>query len=172
MHFSLIEKVGASVLICAWLIYGGNFLANSLVPIAEGGSSIFAAPAKEEKAPTAAAAAPAAVDLAALLAAADAAAGEKVFGKCKSCHTIEAGGANKVGPNLHNVAGGPVAKVAGFSYSAAFAALGGDWSDDRLNAFLTKPGDYAPGTKMSFAGIGDPKDRANVIAFLKANSAK
>jgi cytochrome c len=166
MHFSLLEKFGASLLVCAWLIYGANFLGNVLVRTPEGGVHA-AAPAAAEKTAAAPATAAAPVDFAELLATADPAAGEKVFGKCKSCHTVEAGGANKVGPNLHGVVGRPVAHAAGFAYSPALTALGGEWTTERLNGYLEKPSAFAAGTKMTFAGLGKPEERAAVIVWLK-----
>lgn len=106
------------------------------------------------------------VDVAALLAAGDAAAGEKVFGKCKACHKVD--GANATGPHLNGVVGRPVASVADFSYSDGMKAHGGDWTPEALEAFLTNPKGVVPGTKMSFAGLAKVEDRANVIAYLQS----
>jgi cytochrome c len=109
-------------------------------------------------------------DLGTLLAAADPAKGEAVFAKCTSCHTIEQGGANGIGPNLFGVIGKPVGKhAAGFAYSADLAAHGGEWTYQLMDQWLKGPKALVPGTKMSFAGLGSAEDRANVIAFLKAN---
>jgi cytochrome c len=99
-------------------------------------------------------------------AAADPAAGEKVFAKCKSCHKLEAG-ANATGPSLHGVVGRAVQSIEGFKYSGALAATGADvWSPENLYAFLENPKAYAGGTSMSFAGLAKPADRANLIAYL------
>lgn len=100
----------------------------------------------------------------ALYASADATAGEKVFKKCKSCHKLE-DGANATGPFLFGVVDRTIASV-DFKFSDALAAVGGDWTPAQLNAFLTRPKDFAPGTKMSFSGIKGDSDRANLIAFL------
>ncbi|WP_025897799.1 c-type cytochrome [Sneathiella glossodoripedis] len=105
--------------------------------------------------------------LAVLMASADEAKGEKVFKKCGSCHTVEEGGANKIGPNLYGILGKAMASVEGFSYSDALVELGGEWGYEELNAFLTKPKDYVKGTKMSFAGLKKPTDRADLIAYLR-----
>ncbi|QYZ70438.1 c-type cytochrome [Neotabrizicola shimadae] len=106
------------------------------------------------------------VDVAALLGAADAAAGEKVFGKCKACHKID--GTDGTGPHLNGVVDREKASVAGFGYSEALKAMAGQqWTPDNLFAFLENPKGYAPGTKMSFAGLPKPADRANVIAYLQ-----
>lgn len=109
-------------------------------------------------------------DLGTLLAAADPAKGEAVFAKCTSCHSIEQGGANGIGPDLYGVVGKPIGKhAAGFAYSDALASHGGEWSYQSLFDWLHSPKAFAPGTKMSFAGLSSPEDRANVIAYLKAN---
>jgi cytochrome c len=128
-----------------------------------------------EAAAPAAAAAPAQPEepLPVLLAKADAAAGQKATMKlgCVACHSFAEGGKNGVGPNLYNVVGHATASHDGFVYSAALKGKGGDWSYDNLDAWLTKPGAYAVGTKMTFAGIADAKTRADVIAYLRSLSA-
>jgi cytochrome c len=98
----------------------------------------------------------------------DAAVGEKSFAKCKACHTIDAGGANGVGPNLAGVYGEAIATGrGGFAFSDALKAKGGKWDDAALDAWLTKPSAFAPGTKMSYAGSSNPQERANLIAYMK-----
>ena len=109
------------------------------------------------------------VDFDALLAAADAGAGEKVFGKCKSCHKLD--GNDGVGPHLNGVVGRAMASVDGFSYSDAMiahAAEAPEWTPDALQTFLADPKGVVKGTKMTFAGLPKPEDRANVIAYLEA----
>ncbi len=105
-----------------------------------------------------------------LLASADATAGEGVAKKCAACHSFEQGGPNKVGPDLWGVVGRPVASHEGFSYSSALAEKGGDWTYDDLNHFIADPKAYAPGTKMTFAGIKKDTDRANLLAYLQKQS--
>jgi cytochrome c len=108
-------------------------------------------------------------DLGTLLAAADPAAGEKVFAKCVSCHTIDQGGPTGIGPNIYAIAGKPIGKhAAGFAYSSALAERGGEWSYENLDKWLASPAGFAPGTKMSFAGLSKPEDRANVIAYMRS----
>ncbi|GAA4753456.1 cytochrome c family protein [Sphingomonas daechungensis] len=104
------------------------------------------------------------------LASADPAAGEQVFKKCTACHNADQGGANALGPNLWDVLGEPVGKGKGFPFSPALSGVGGTWNWDNMNAWLTSPKKFAPGTKMTFAGLSNPQDRANVIAFLNAHS--
>lgn len=106
------------------------------------------------------------------LASADVAKGEAVFKKCAACHNVDPGGANGTGPALHGVVGRPIAAAAGFSYSDSLKGMAGKpWDWDALWAWLKSPKAYAPGNKMSFAGIAKPEDRAAVIAYLNANSA-
>lgn len=100
-----------------------------------------------------------------IFAAADAAAGEKIFKKCKACHKLEAG-ANATGPSLFAVVGRDVGVGEGFKYSDAMLAFGGTWTPERLDEFLTKPKVMMPGTKMGFAGLKKPTQRANLIAYL------
>lgn len=104
------------------------------------------------------------------LASADAAAGEQVFKKCTACHNADKGGANALGPNLWGVLGEPIGKGKGFPFSSALSGVGGNWNWDNLAAWLHSPKKFAPGTKMTFAGLSNPQDRANVIAFLNAHS--
>lgn len=108
--------------------------------------------------------------LATLLATGDAAAGEGTFAKCVACHTIEQGGANGIGPNLFGVLGTGIAThVPGFDYSSALADHGGEWNYENMDAWLSSPRAFANGTKMSFAGLSDPQERANVILYLLQN---
>jgi cytochrome c len=104
------------------------------------------------------------------LASADPAKGEQVFKKCAACHNADKGGANALGPNLWAVLGEPIGKGKGFPFSPALAEKGGNWDWHSLNDWLTSPKTFAPGTKMTFAGLGNPEDRANVMAFLNAHS--
>ncbi|MEO7634011.1 MAG: cytochrome c family protein [Sphingomicrobium sp.] len=106
----------------------------------------------------------------AYLAKADVAKGEQVFNKCAACHNANKGGANQIGPNLWGVIGEPVGKGHAFAFSPALSGKGGTWDWKSLSDWLSNPKGFAPGTKMSFAGLGNPQDRANVIAFLNAHS--
>jgi len=100
-----------------------------------------------------------------LLTVADAAAGEKVFAKCKACHKMD--GTDGTGPHLNGVVDRAKASIAGYAYSDALLAMSADaWSADNLNGFLINPKGYAPGTKMSFAGLPKVEDRANVVAYM------
>src|SRR3954454_23020227 len=105
------------------------------------------------------------------LASADAQAGEQVFKKCTACHVATKGGANGTGPDLWGVVGSGIARrPTGFAYSPALSGKGGNWDWNNLFAWLKSPRDFAPGTKMTFAGLSKPEDRANVIAYLNKQS--
>lgn len=109
--------------------------------------------------------------IAARLQTADAAAGEAVFRKCAACHTITQGGPNGLGPNLWGSVGANLGHVAGFNYSDALRGKGGTWTWDNLDAWFASPRTFAPGTKMTFAGLSDPEDRANLIAYLNTQGS-
>ena len=100
---------------------------------------------------------------------ADASAGSRVWGQCRACHKLEAG-ANGVGPYLHGVVGRDVGAVDGFRYSGALNDVVEVWTPEEISNFITKPSDYAPGTSMGYAGLGDVQDRANLIAYIESES--
>ncbi len=109
--------------------------------------------------------------VAALLAAADPAAGAKAVRRCTGCHTLDKGGKHRLGPNLWDLVGRPVASAEGYGYSAALKDKSGEtWTYENLDAFLTRPKGWAPGTKMLFAGIRKPGQRADLIAHLRGLS--
>lgn len=103
------------------------------------------------------------------VAAMDAERGAKVFKKCQSCHVVEEGGKNGTGPGLWDVVNNTAGTHAGFKYSAAMGGSGVVWDYESLDGFLEKPSRYMKGTKMSFAGLKKPADRAAVIEYLRQN---
>lgn len=112
------------------------------------------------------------VPLATLLAEADVARGESIFAKCTSCHTINDGGANGIGPNLHAVMGEGVGTGAGgFAFSDALKGVGGTWGFENMNEWLKSPKAFAPGTKMTFAGLSKPEDRAALMLYLNSQGS-
>jgi cytochrome c len=105
-----------------------------------------------------------------LLASANPDHGKSTTRLCQACHTLDKGGPNRVGPNLWGVVGRKRASVPGYDYSSAMKAKGGTWTFDELNKFLAGPQKYIPGTKMTFAGVSNDKQRADLIAYLRTQS--
>lgn len=104
-----------------------------------------------------------------MMASAEVEAGIKVAKKCTACHSFDEGGPNKIGPNLYGIMGRSVAAGDGFAYSGALQEKSSEtWDYETMNAFLAKPKDWAPGTKMTFAGLKKTGDRANVVAYLRS----
>lgn len=171
MNSMEVNKIAAAILTAGVVAMLLGFVAKLIIPVpgAHGGHdgpNLFAdlAPTEHKEAAKPAGPEP----IAALLATATVEDGEKVAKKCASCHTFEPGGPNKVGPNLAGVVGAPHAHHKDFAYSAVMQDMKGTWTYDALNHFLYKPKDYAPGTKMSFPGLKDAKDRAAVITYLRS----
>lgn len=113
------------------------------------------------------AAAAAGVDIEALVAAADPEKGKRFYIFCQACHTLNAGGMNKVGPNLHGIVGKTAASGEGFVYSDALVSAQLTWDLATLDAWIARPAELVPGTTMVFAGISDPEQRAALIAYLR-----
>jgi cytochrome c len=108
----------------------------------------------------------------ALLATADLAKGEAAFRKCTSCHTITPGGPNGIGPNLHGIMGDGIGHArGGFAFSAALKDHGGSWDWKNMSEWLKNPRAFAPGTKMTFAGLSNPEERANLIAWMNTQGS-
>jgi cytochrome c len=113
-------------------------------------------------------------ELIAAIGAGDVAAGQTISARCVACHTFDAAGANRVGPGLYGVVGRVIGTHPSYSYSPAMAALGAQgatWTYEKLDAFLTNPRGDVPGTKMGFGGLPNAADRANLIAYLRAQAA-
>tara|TARA_B110000014_G_scaffold249818_1_gene225449 strand:+ start:237 stop:764 length:528 start_codon:yes stop_codon:yes gene_type:complete len=108
-------------------------------------------------------------DISALLALGDIAHGEKIFKKCKACHSIKQGGGNKIGPKLWNVMFRPVGSITDYKYSKSLLSYEKEWNWKEMNGFLLKPSKWIKGNKMGFAGLKDEKDRASVILYLNQN---
>ena len=166
-----LNKIIGAILGTLLFVMGVGFLADGIyAPIADNGPS-YDLPKPTASSATAAAK-PAAVPLATLLAAADPKAGEETARACQACHNFTEGAGAKIGPDLYGVVGRKIASQPGFAYSDAlkkFADM--TWTYEQLNTWLTSPGAMAPGTKMTFAGLSDEADRANVLAYLRTLSA-
>jgi cytochrome c len=169
-----LNKIIGAVLGTLLFVMGVGFLAEAIYHPIENRGPGYALPEPEvaehggavEEAP--------AVPLAVLLASASAERGASAVRKCQSCHTFGSGEANKQGPNLYGVVGAAQAHLDGFAYSDIFVQHheeGRTWTYEDLDAFLTNPKGYAPQTKMGFAGVRSPEERADILAYLQTLAA-
>ena len=169
-----INKIIASILLVALLIIGISKISNIIFKVDKLDSSAYKVELPDDGAKQiseeSTMKADDKVDISALMALGDIAHGEKVFKKCSACHSIEAGGGNKIGPALYNVVGRKVAAVEDYKYSKALVEYTKNWSFEELNGFLIKPQKWIKGTKMAYAGLRKEKDRASVILYLNKYS--
>ena len=169
-----INKIIASILLVALLIIGISKISNIIFKVDKLDSSAYKVELPDDGAKQiseeSTMKADDKVDISALMALGDIAHGEKVFKKCSACHSIEAGGGNKIGPALYNVVGRKVAAVEDYKYSKALVEYKKNWSFEELNGFLIKPQKWIKGTKMAYAGLRKEKDRASVILYLNKYS--
>ncbi|HXP96714.1 MAG TPA: cytochrome c family protein [Telmatospirillum sp.] len=178
-----LQKIAGATLFALILVVGLNLLVDGVMPrrtdhptaeitASEGGFDAAAIQAKTAALPASGNDAAPVDDkpLAQRLAAAKIDTGQGVAKKCLSCHSFDQGAGAKVGPNLFGVIGRAKATFPGFAYSEAFKKLSGNWSYEDLDKFLTKPGAFASGTKMTFAGLPNGEERADVIAYLRSVS--
>jgi cytochrome c len=164
------NKIIASVLTALIIAMVAGILSNMLVhprPLEKPVFLVAGAPAASAEQ---AAAAPKLEPIAPLLAKADVKKGEEDTKVCQVCHNFTKGGPNKIGPDLWGVVGGPIAEDRdGFSFSSALQAHKGQkWDPELLNQWLSNPQQFAPGTKMTFAGFPKAEERADVIAYLQS----
>lgn len=171
MSFEM-NKIAGALLLAMIVAMVSGLLASKLVAPKMLEKNAYEVAAAPEGPPTQSANAPAApTPIGPLFAAASADAGKKSTTVCLTCHTFDKGGTNKIGPNLYGIVGDEIARGRnGFAFSDALKAKGGTWTPDNLSAWLTNPQAFAKGTKMTFAGMPKPKDRANVIAYLNSLS--
>ncbi|KQO54273.1 cytochrome C [Methylobacterium sp. Leaf86] len=164
-----LNKVAGAVLGTLLLAMGSGFVAELIYSPKPAGSAGYALPEPQPEAAGGGAAAAAKVEpLPVRLASASVEKGTGAAKKCAACHSFEKGGPNKVGPHLWGVVDRQRAHEGGFEYSAALKEKGGTWTYDELDHFLANPKTYVPGTKMAFAGIQAPQERADVIAYLRS----
>jgi cytochrome c len=164
-----LNKIAGAVLTAALSFMVIGFIGDALVhPKAHKASSVTVTASKAPAAePEKAAPLP---PIAPLLASADAAAGKKIANKCKACHDLTSAAKKKVGPPLWNIVDANKGGGSDFSYSKPLAAMGGKWTYEDLNKFMANPKGFIKGTKMVFAGVKTPAERANLIAFLRSLS--
>ncbi|WP_374655946.1 cytochrome c family protein [Phenylobacterium sp.] len=168
------NKVAGAVLATGLAIIGLREISSGVFAPKEVEKPGYAIEVAEEAGGEGGAAAAAPIDWGTVLPVADVKAGEAVFAKCKSCHTIEAGGPNGTGPNLHGVLGRISGTHAGFAYSPAMVEHGktvGAWTFEELSEFVAAPQKHTPGTKMTFVGLKKPEDRINLIAYLNTQGS-
>lgn len=169
-----LNKIIGAILGTLLFVMGVGFLAEGIYHPIEGRSPGYALPEPEAGASAGEAVAEApAVPLGVLLASADVGQGQTAVRKCASCHNFEQGAGNKQGPELYGVVGRVIGSHEGFAYSdAALAhqAAGDTWTYEALDHFLAAPKAFMPGTKMNFAGVRSPEERANILAYLQTLS--
>jgi cytochrome c len=165
-----LNKIAGAVLGALLLAMGTGFLAELIYKPKPAGDRGYALPAAEENAGGGAPAAAKEEPLPVRLASADATKGQSAAKKCTACHSFEKGGPNKVGPDLYGIVGRPKGGHAGFSYSAAMKAKGGNWTYEDLDQFIHAPKSYVQGTIMAFAGVPSGAERADILAYLRTLS--
>lgn len=166
------NKVAGAVLATGLAIVGLRELSSGVFATEKAEKPGYAIEVVEDTAGGPVAEAP--IDWGTVLPTADVAAGEAVFAKCKSCHTIDNGGANGTGPNQWGIVGRKPGSHPGFAYSAAMTEFGAKnpvWDFERLSTFITNPGKDVPGTKMGFVGLKKSEDRINLLAYLHTKGA-
>lgn len=166
-----VQKILGAVLAALIVAVGIDLSVNAVMPpfvppASTGGGAAQGAPAAPGGAPATAQGGTPDAPLGERLARASAEKGQAEARKCQSCHGFDEAGASRIGPNLHGVVGRAKASLSGFAYSEALKGLGGSWTREDLDHFLTRPQSFAKGTKMTFAGISDGQDRADLIAYL------
>lgn len=169
-----INKIAGAVLMTVLITTVIGHAGDILVPEPEAGQHIqiagAAAGAKAGAATEVASAAAELKPIAPFLAKANLENGKKLVNQCKACHTFGKGEPTRIGPNLYGIVGEKIAARSGFQFSDALKKLSGDWGFDELNKWIDGPQKLAPGSKMTFAGIRDEQQRADLIAYLNSLS--
>lgn len=162
-----LNKIAASVLLAGLIAMVSGLVAEGLYSEGESEKRGFKVEvAAEQGSGSAPAAEQKPVDIAPFLAKADLKQGEQLLGRCASCHTFKKGEPNGVGPNQYGLVGRKMATEAGFNYSDAMKSKGGTWDFQSLSEFLTSPQKFVPGTRMAYAGMKKPEERAALIAYI------
>ena len=167
------NKIIASIILAVILVLGINKITDILFYVEKPEKSAYQVASVSTTTTTVATSASSSSgsgEIMALLTSANVADGEKVFKKCAACHSIAKGGGNKIGPALWGVLGRKTGSVSDYKYSKAMAAYGKTWTLEEMNGFLIKPKGWVKGTKMSFVGLKNAKDRAAVILYMNENT--
>lgn len=168
------NKIIVSIVLAVILILGINKIADVIYYVKKPEKSVYQVaditPADNKKTKETSAENLESENIMALFASTSAADGAKVFKKCTACHSIDKGGGNKIGPALWGVLGRQAGSISDYKYSKAMAKHGKTWSFEEMNGFLIKPKDWIKGTKMSFVGLKNEKERAAVILYLNKNT--
>ncbi len=164
------NKIIVSIIFAVILILGINKITDSIYFVEKPKKSAYQVANVIASASTTTSEGTESINIMALFSSTSAAEGAKVFKKCAACHSITQGGKNKIGPALWGVIGRQVGSIADYKYSKAMGAHGKIWSFEEMDGFLIKPKDWIKGTKMSFAGLKNAKDRAAVILYMNENS--
>ena len=162
-----INKIITAILVTILVVFGIGKISNIIFD--KDDKNIVAYKVEAPEGETVQASAESSVDISALLTMGDVAHGEKVYKKCKACHSIKQGGGNKIGPALWNVIFRPIGSITDYKYSKALLSYGKEWNWEEMNGFLIKPSTWIKGNKMGFAGLKSEKDRASVILYLNQN---
>ena len=165
-----INKIIAAVLVTVLLVFGIGKISDIIFHVENPKIEGYKVEAKVGTATATQASTDSQLDIEAFLALGTAEDGKKVFKKCAACHSINAGGGNKIGPKLWNVMFRPVGAITDYKYSKALSSYGKEWTWEEMNGFLIKPSKWIKGNKMGFAGLKKEEDRASVILYLNENS--
>ena len=164
-----INKIIAAILVTVLLVFGIGKISDILFHVKKPEVAGYKVEVKVGSTSATQASSESEIDVSAFLALGDIEHGKKVFKKCAACHSIDQGGANKIGPALYSVVGRLVGGVSDYKYSKALTSYGKEWSWEELNGFLLKPSAWIKGNKMGFAGLKNEKDRASIILYLNEN---
>ena len=163
-----INKIIAAILVTILVVFGIGKISDTIFD--KDDKDIVAYKVEAPEGELTQASAESSLDISALLAMGEVAHGEKVYKKCKACHSIKQGGKNNIGPKLWNVLFRPVGSITDYKYSKALSSYKKEWNWEEMNGFLIKPAKWIKGNKMGFAGLKDEKERASVILYLNQNS--
>ena len=165
-----INKIIASILLVVLLVFSVNKLGDIVFKVEKPKVAAYKVEGVAATTATTSSNTAEAVDISVLLALGSVEKGKKIFKKCAACHSINAGGGNKIGPNLWNVMFRPVGIITDYKYSKALSSYGKEWTWQEMNGFLIKPAKWIKGNKMGFAGLKNDEDRASILLYLNENS--